>query len=187
MRKFLLFLLIVLSAKLTYAQSSVYTLFQGGANLGFSNEGYKGAFNGYHLHFIFGKNFNESAFLGLGIGNEKFQGDYQTNDPHQDDQKVYKYEFNTFPIFIDGRLPIGYFNEASRIGLLANAGYAPGIGPAYDKGALFKAGFFYLHDGMSKTKFTASLVYGYQQLTKNAFRKDFQHQSFHLTVGLMLK
>ncbi|MEI5986228.1 hypothetical protein VJ786_15090 [Sphingobacterium sp. PU5-4] len=187
MRHLILTILLFFFVHFTFAQSSGYTIFQGGANLGFANEGYKGAFNGYHLHFIFGKNFNERAYVGLGIGNEKFQGDYQTNDPHEANQKVYKYEFNTFPIFIDGRLPIGSFNDVSRIGLMANAGYAPAIGPAYDKGALFKAGFFYLHDGYSRTKFTAALTYGYQQLTKNIFNKDFQHQSIHITVGLMLK
>ena len=184
----LLFIPILLACSLIVnAQKSYYTILQGGANLGFANEGYEGNFNGYHFHFIFGRNYNERAFLGLGLGSEKFQGKYKTNDPNEANQNTYEYEYSLFPIFIDGRLPIGGFNESSRIGLLANAGYAPAVGPVFDKGALFKAGFFYLYDTGRRTNYTASFTYGYQQLTKNAFAKDFQHQHFNISIGLMLK
>ena len=169
------------------AQSSMYTIIQGGANLGFANEGYKGAFNGYSAHFIFGKNYNDRAYLGLGIGNERFKGKYKTNDPHQENQDQYAYDQNLFPIFVDGRLPFGEFNERSKIGILANAGYAPKLSAQYDKGFLFKAGFFYLHETPGKTNWTVSAAYGYQQLTKNIFMKDFQHQHFNISVGLMFK
>lgn len=30
-------------------------------------------------------------------------------------------------------------------------------------------------------------MYGYQQLTKNFYQKDFQHQHIALSVGIMLK
>jgi hypothetical protein len=161
---------------------------QGGASLGFANEGYKGAFNGYSVHFIVGRNFADQAYLGLGLGNERFQGTYQTNDPHDEDQREFNYNQNMFPIFIDGRLPIGEFSPTSKIGLLANAGYAPQLSAVYDKGFLFKGGFFYLHDSPAKMDWTVSLAYGYQQLTKNVHaRKDFQHQHFNLTFGLMFK
>ncbi|MGN0002806.1 MAG: hypothetical protein ACI35V_05165 [Sphingobacterium composti] len=189
MKKFLFAIALISGTMLANAQSSYYTIIQGGGNLGFANEGYKGAFNGYSAHFIFGKNYNDRAYLGLGLGNERFKGTYETNDPHHDDfgDKKYSYDQNLFPIFIDGRLPFGEFNASSKIGILANAGYAPKLSAQYDKGVLFKAGFFYLHERPAKTSWTVSAVYGYQQLTKNIYLKDFQHQHFNISVGLMIK
>src|SRR5690606_38926149 len=129
-----------------FEQSEVYFLMQGGAKLGFANEGYKSEFNGYSVHFIVDKNFFYSGFLGLGLCIERFYADYQTNDPHDKDQRKFKYDQNMLPIFIDGRLPFGEFTPNSRIGLLVNAGYAPSLSAMYDKGFLFKGGFFYLHE-----------------------------------------
>lgn len=188
MKQILLTALLFLSAGAIQAQS-YYTIIQGGGNLGFANEGYKGSFSGYSAHFIFGKNFNERAYLGLGLGNERLKGDYQTNDPHALNQEKRNYDQNLFPIFIDGRLPFGEFNEVSKIGILANAGYAPSLSAQYDKGFLFKAGFFYLYESPSKLDWTVSAAYGYQQLTKNIINpgKDFQHQHFNISVGIMLK
>ena len=186
MKKLLLLFLGFICCTALNAQS-FYTLIQGGGNLGFANEGYKGAFNGYSLHFIFGKNFDDKAYLGVGLGNERLKGSYQTNDPHQDDQKKYNYDQNLFPIFIDGRLPFGEIGSSAKIGMLVNGGYAPRLSPQYDKGFLFKGGFFYLHETPGRTDWTISASYGYQQLTKNIFMKDFQHQHFNLSVGIMLK
>ena len=176
---------------MTAAQGqSYYTMIQGGANLGFANEGYKGAFSGYAAHFIFGKNYNDKAYLGLGLGNERLKGSYESNNPH--DAKFGEkrdYDQNLFPIFVDGRLPMGEISERAKIGVLANAGYAPSLSAQYDKGFLFKAGFFYLNERIGKTAWNVSAAYGYQQLTKNVLHagKDFQHQQFNITVGLMLK
>ncbi|NGM62193.1 hypothetical protein G5B30_09725 [Sphingobacterium sp. SGG-5] len=173
---------------IAFAQSDMYFMIQGGGNLGFANEGYKGAFNGYSLHFIAGKNYSDRAYLGLGLGNERLSGTYQTNDPHHADQRSFKYDRNLFPIFIDGRLPFGEFGSSSRIGLLTNVGYAPGLSVQYDKGFLFKGGFFYLYERPARADWTVSAAYGYQQLTKNNhMRKDFQHQHFNVSVGLMFK
>ncbi|WP_039054146.1 hypothetical protein [Sphingobacterium sp. T2] len=187
MKKLLLACLLLGTSMAVKAQTSFYTLIQGGANLGFANEGYEGAFSGYTVHFIFGKNYNERAFLGLGLGNERLKGTYKTNDPHAANQDKYKYDQNLFPIFLDGRLPFGEFNANSKIGLLANVGYAAKLSAQYDKGMMFKGGFFYLSENPGKTSWTVSASYGYQQLTKNVFMKDFQHQHFNISVGLMLK
>src|SRR5690606_30564485 len=179
---------LLVSSSLAFAQSNTYFIIQGGGNLGFANEGYKGAFNGYSAHFIFGKNYSDRAYLGLGLGNERLQGKYQTNDPHDADQTRRQYDQNLFPIFVDGRLPFGEFTPTSRIGLLANAGYAPRLSAMYDKGFLFKAGFFYLYERPGRMNWTVSAAYGYQQLTKNIHaRKDFQHQHFNVSLGVMLK
>lgn len=189
MKKVLLALVLVSGSVAVKAQSSFYTIIQGGANIGFANEGYKGAFSGYSAHFIFGKNFNDRAYLGLGLGNERFKGKYERMQVGQFDATIetHSYDQNLFPIFVDGRLPIGEFNESSKIGILANGGYAPKLSAQYDRGFLFKAGFFYLHDNPGKTNWTVSAAYGYQQLTKNIYMKDFQHQHFNISVGLMLK
>src|SRR5690606_16781321 len=116
-------------------------------------------FNGYSLHFIFGKNIDEKAFLGIGLGNESLRGSYTRTGSPNIEYITSKYDRNLFPIFLDARLPLAYIGELSRIGILANAGYAAKIGPVYDKGATAKAGIFYLHDSFKKTKFTFSATY----------------------------
>src|SRR5690606_9044935 len=160
MKQILLALAFVGSSFVLKAQSSMYTIIQGGANLGFANEGYKGAFNGYSAHFIFGKNYNDRAYLGLGIGNERLKGKYKTNDPHQENQDQYTYDQNLFPIFVDGRLPFGEFNEQSKIGMMENARYATEMSEEEDKGLLIKAEFLYPHETLGKTNWTVSADYG---------------------------
>lgn len=172
------------------AQSSFYTLIQGGANIGFANEGYTGAFSGYSASFVFGKNYNDRAYLGLGVGTEQLKGNYQTNDPyHAKVGEIARYDRQLFPIFVDGRLPFGEFNANSKIGMFANAGYAPSIAAKYDKGFLFKGGFFYLHENPSNIDWTVSAAYGYQELAGNRIDigKKFQHQQFNISVGILLK
>ena len=189
MKKIIFSLFFMAGSYMAFAQSDMYFIVQGGGNLGFANEGYKGAFNGYSAHFIVGKNYSDRAYLGLGLGNERLAGTYQTNDPHNADQRSFKYDQNLFPIFVDGRLPFGEFGSASRIGLLTNIGYAPRLSAQYDKGFLFKGGFFYLYGRPSRADWTISAAYGYQQLTKNVHppHKDFQHQHFNISLGLMFK
>lgn len=185
----LLLALFSISAQLS-AQSSFYTVLQGGANLGFANEGYKGSFSGYTASFVFGKNYQDRAYLGLGVGNERLSGEYQTNDPHHDKLgQIAKYDRQLFPVFLDGRLPIGEISMNSKIGILANVGYAPSIAANYDKGLLFKAGFFYLNEGMGRLNWIVSAAYGYQELSGNRIDigKNFQHQQFNITIGIMSK
>ena len=188
--KKLLFICCYFAISTVLQAQSYYTIIQGGANIGFANEGYKGAFNGYSAHFIFGKNYNDKAYLGLGLGNERLKGSYSSNDPHDEKYGEERaYDQNLFPIFLDGRLPIGEFNKQSKLGLIANAGYAPRLSAQYDNGVLFKGGFFYLYETAGKMDWNISAAYGYQQLRKNVLHtgKDFQHQQFNLTVGIMLK
>lgn len=190
MKKLYFLSAIILASFAVKAQSTYYSLVQAGANLGFANEGYKGAFSGYSASFIFGKNYNDRAYLGLGLGNERLKGDYETNDPHHvKNGVVARYDRQLFPLFVDGRLPFGEFNANSKIGLLANAGYAPSIAANYDKGFLFKGGFFYLHDNAGKLDWTVSAAYGYQELSGNLIDigKNFQHQQFNISVGIVFK
>lgn len=187
--RLLLFVGFMLLSSALFAQRSYYTVMQLGGQLGIANKGYQGSFNGYAINFIFGRNFDDRAFLGLGFGNETFRGSYQTKDPQDRDQTRRDYDTYMMPIFIDGRLPIAYVGENSRIGLLANGGYAPKIGPVYDKGFLFKGGVFYLYETLRRTDFLVSAAYGYQQLTHNMHdpSRNFQHQHLNISVGIMLK
>ncbi|ERJ59586.1 hypothetical protein [Sphingobacterium paucimobilis] len=184
------FLLLILSAAfyMPLQAQSLYTLIQGGGNLGLANPGYKGAFNGYSLHFVFGRNFDDKAYLGLGLGNERLKGSYKaTKEGGQDLDKKFNYDQNLFPIFVDGRVPFAGLGEDGRLGVLVNGGYAPKISPQYDRGFVFKSGIFYLHEAPGKTDWTVSASYGYQQLTKNIVGNDFRHQHLNISVGLMLK
>ncbi len=167
--------LLLLLAKPGFAQREYYTLLQGGGNIGVKNPGFDGTFTGYSLHFIFGRNYNERAFLGIGLGNEVLQ------------EGNFKYDRNLFPIFIDARLPFAYIGDVSRVGALANAGYAVRLGGIYDKGAMGKLGLFYLYDNEKRTNFTISASYAYQQLNNLAFREKMNHQSLNLSVGIWLK
>jgi len=164
-----------------------YSVVQAGANVGFANPGYKGAFSGFAAHFIFGKNFDDRAYLGFGLGNEALRGDYRSADPDEAEQGPMRYDYSLFPLFLDGRLPFTSVGENGRIGLVANGGYAPAIAGQYDRGFLLKGGLFYLNENPNSVNFTVSAAYGYQQLVRNFFGKDFQHQHFALSVGLMFK
>lgn len=185
---FILFVIITLGSK---AQSSYYSLIQGGANIGLINKGYNGTFSGYSAHFIFGKNFNDRAYLGLGIGNDRLKGRYEKTTIHSFDATIESSEYDRqlFPIFIDGRLPFKNFGTNSKIGLLANAGYAPSIATNYDKGLLIKGGIFYLHERHGKIDWTVSTAYGYQELSGNRIDvgRKFQQQQLNIAIGIILK
>lgn len=170
----------------SFAQGG-YSVIQAGANAGFANSGYAGTFSGFAAHFIFGKNYDDRAYLGLGIGNEIFKGDYRPTGNDMADTKTMKYDYSLLPIFIDGRLPIANFGYRSNIGALANAGYAPALCARYDRGFLFKAGFYYLLETSGSANIMLSTAYGYQQLNKNFYQKNFQHQHLAIAVGVMFK
>lgn len=182
----LLFSLLALSGS---AQTYYYSQFQLGGQFGVRNPGYDGNFNGYAAHFIFGLNFNERAFVGLGVGNETFRGSYQSTDAT--DRAAIRRDYDTYlmPLFIDARVPVSYLSDHSWIGLLGNAGYAPSIGPVYDRGFLLRGGLLYLYETRGRTNYTVSASYGYQELNRNAFdlQRKFQHQHLSISVGLMLK
>ncbi|WP_140939609.1 hypothetical protein [Sphingobacterium lumbrici] len=189
MWKFLLWVVAMVFFGQVYGQKSTYMLIQGGRNLGFANEGYEGSFNGYTMHFVFGRNYYDRAYLGLGVGNEGFDGKYKTNDPYAEDQKEYSYSKRVLPIYIDGRLPVGIVGQYSSIGVYVNGGYAPDLGVSYDRGFMFKGGFFYLYNLKSGLGISTAAVYGYQQLTEKKImdNRDFQHQHFNISVGIMFK
>lgn len=171
------------------AQAQIsYTVVQLGGNVGFRNTGYTGTFSGFAGHFIFGKNFDDKAYLGFGIGNEMLKGDYRNKNAVDSKDALLKYDYNLFPLFVDARLPVlSVGQNDSKIGLMANAGYAAAIATQYDKGFLLKTGLFYLQDNPSSVDFTFSIAHGYQQLSKNFYQKNFQHQQVAVAVGIIFK
>lgn len=175
---------LVMLAQQSYAQSSYYTVLQATGTLGVKNPGYKGAFSGYALHFIFGKNFNERFFAGVGLGSGALKGEYRIDDPME---PAHQYDRYLFPLFADFRWPLVETAGYARLGLLANVGYAPKIGPVYDRGGLAKAGVLYLYDSPKRAKLTISATYGWQQLRGNFYGSNFNHQQVSLSVGMMLK
>lgn len=190
--KLVYFLLFLFSFLHVQSQNKFYTLIQGGANIGFANEGYKGTFSGYSTSLIFGKNYNDRAYLGLGIGSERLKGEYEKlegNKKISTEIVSAEYTQDLMPIFIDARLPIGEFSTFSKLGILANAGYAPSVGVRYDRGFLFRTGFFYLFDNPQGLAWTLSGAYAYQELTRNRIDlgKHFQHQQFNISIGILLK
>lgn len=190
MKKLILLSLVCIVCIRAKAQSSYYTLMQGGANIGFANEGYKGTFSGYSASFIFGKNYNDRAYLGVGVGNERLKGSYKTVDPYSSKvDDIARYDRQLFPLFVDGRLPFGVINSSSTIGVLANIGYAPSIAANYDKGFLCRGGFFYLLENLGSVGWTLSAAYAYQELAGNRIDigRKFQHQQFNISVGVLLK
>lgn len=176
------FSLFVLSGS---AQTYYYTQFQVGGQFGLRNPGYNGTFNGYAAHFIFGLNFNERAYVGLGAGNETFRGSYQSTDASVRNATRWEYDTYLMPLFIDARIPVSYLSNHSWIGILGNGGYAPRIGPVYDRGILFRGGLLYVYETMGRNNYTVSASYGYQELNRNA--NNFQHQHLSVSIGLMLK
>lgn len=187
----LLLFILSLTTIAAHAQTSYYTLLQGGTNIGVANKGYKGTFSGYSASIVIGKNFNDRAYLGIGIGNERLKGSYDKEISHSSDGSIGKANYiqDLFPLFVDGRLPIASFSSMSKIGLLANGGYAPRIGARYDRGILFRGGLFYLHENISKFDWIVSAAYGYQELANNLIDigKHIQHQQFNISVGIVLK
>ncbi|MFD2742568.1 MULTISPECIES: hypothetical protein [Sphingobacterium] len=171
------------------AQTSYYSQFQLGGQFGIRNPGYDGQFNGYAAHFIFGLNLNDRAFVGIGVGNETFRGSYQRTDPS--DRKPIRRDYDTYlmPLFADVRVPVHYLSNESWIGILGNAGYAPRIGPVYDRGFLLRGGLLYVYETSGRADYTVSASYGYQELNRQAsdLQRKFQHQHLSISIGLMLK
>jgi len=191
MHRYLFIILLTFTVLSTSAQSSYYTFIQGDANIGLANKGYKGTFSGYSASLVVGKNFDDRAFIGIGIGSERLKGSYTKANNSSFDAAIERANYiqDLLPIFIDGRIPIAALSTVSKIGILANAGYAPSVGARYDKGFLFRSGLFYLHESDNKFDWTVSAAYGYQQLTRNRLDigTHFQQQQINITLGILLK
>ena len=159
-----------------------YTLLEAGGMLGLSHsEGGKAA-NGYQFHFVFGRNFYDKAYVGLGIGNDIYRGRSETIGGQRSSIRL-----NTFPVFADLRMPLVEVSMRGQLGTMLNGGYAPSIGGDYFKGFLAKGGITYAHLLTGGTDLLISAGYGFQQF-KSRFDgyAPFHQHNLLLTVGLFI-
>src|SRR5690606_36554430 len=140
MKNFTLLALSLFAAITLHAQShSNYSIVQAGALIGLENK-IGEAQSGYQFQFVFGKNYYDKTFLGLGIANEVYRAEPLPSNASGTSGKL-----NTLPIFVDFRQVLTSVNAFGNLGIMANAGYAPGLGVNYYKGAMAKGGLTYSH------------------------------------------
>lgn|SRR5690554_639593 len=157
-----------------------YTIVQAGGMFGVQTSRGK-PLNGYQFQFVFGKNYADRTFAGFGIGNDVYRGQTTISDGNKTISQI-----NTLPIFADFRQVIAPVSIMGKLGLMANAGYAPGLGGSYYRGFLGKAGLTYSHLLIDDSDLLFSLGYGVQQFNSRFVQTGFfQHQIF-LTVGLFV-
>lgn len=183
MRLFQIFLLLIIfqSYDARAQRRAVYTLLQAGGLLGVSTNGTHDPMHGYQFQFIFGRNFDERFQAGLGIGNDIYRGRTTISGTTQSIMRV-----NTLPIFADLRAPVGSVSPLGRFGVMANAGYAPGLGSDYQRGFMGKAGFTYGHLLAERSELLFSAGYGFQQFDSRYLFNSYSQHNVFITVGLFV-
>lgn len=159
-----------------------YTVLEAGGIFGLHNSGDQATMHGYQFHFVFGRNFYDRAYLGLGIGNDVYRGRSTQVDGRRSVHRV-----NTLPLFADFRMPLAPVSALGVLGVKANAGYAPSIGGDYFKGFLAKAGLTYGHLLAEQSDLLFTVGYGFQQFDSRfvGYPTFYQHNVF-VTIGLFI-
>jgi len=166
----------------TFAQGAkVYTVLEAGGMLGTNSQnnlnGQK--LNGYKFHLIVGKNFNDRAFVGFGLGNEVYKAN-KSDGP-------FKSRFSLLPFLADVRIPLNVHFLSGRLGVVGNAGYAPRVGNDLFKGVLLHGGVNLIYPiGYNGPDVAFTLGYGYQQIVLPYEINNLQQQSISLTIGLFI-
>ncbi|MGV3763336.1 hypothetical protein [Parapedobacter sp.] len=158
-----------------------YTLLQAGGIFGMATSAEQPVMHGYQFQFAFGRNFYDRMYLGLGIGNDVYRGRATLANGSRSTRRV-----NTLPIFADFRVPVAPVSVLGRLGLLANAGYAPSIGADFFKGFVGKAGITYGHMLVGGSDLLFSTGYGFQQFDSRYSGSSFYQHSIFLTIGLFV-
>lgn len=161
---------------------SNYTVLQAGGLFGLESSTSVEPMNGYQFQFVFGKQLGEQTYLGLGIGNDVYRGTTELASGMKATRRM-----NTLPIFVDFRKTVFNVSVLGRLGLVADAGYAPGIGGDYFRGFMGKAGMTYSHLLADRSDLQFSLGYGVQQFDSSYLQQSsfYQHNIF-FTVGLFV-
>lgn len=157
-----------------------YTLLQAGGLFGVQTSRGK-PLNGYQIQFVFGKNYGDRTFTGIGVGNEVYRGQTTISYGTQTLSQI-----NTLPVFVDFRQVIAPVSIMGNLGLMANAGYAPGVGGHYYRGFMGKAGLTYSHLLIQDSDLKFSLGYGFQQFNSRFVQTGFHQHHIFLTVGLFV-
>ena len=166
----------------SFAQGGkVYTVLEAGGMLGLNSQNNLDGqrLNGYKIHLIVGKNFDDHAFVGFGLGNEVYQASKSTGP--------FKSRFSLLPFLADVRVPLRAHFLSGRLGVVGNAGYAPRVGNDLFKGALFHGGMNLIYPiGYNGPDVAFTLGYSYQQIVLPYEIKNLQQQSISLTIGLFI-
>lgn len=174
----LLLVLMITGAK---AQRPNYTLIQLGGMAGVYTTSEFSPIYGYSFHFIFGRNFDDRFQVGLGIGNDAYRGRTTVTEGRESVIRV-----NTLPIFLDARAPFADAPRVGKFGVMANVGYAPGLGADYQRGFMGKVGLtygYYLNEG-SELLFSAG--YGFQEFNSRFLVNAYQQHNIFLSVGFFI-
>ncbi len=158
-----------------------YTVLQAGGTFGLSATQGQTAMHGYQFQFIFGRNFYDRMYLGLGIGSDVYRGKSTLHDGSRSTRRV-----NTLPIFADFRVPFGRVSPLGTLGAVVDAGYAPSIGNDYFRGFLGKVGMTYSHLLVDGSDLQFSVGYGFQQFNSRIAAQPFNQHNLFLTIGLFV-
>ena len=171
---------LLLNGSMAMAQKTeVYTLLQAGALLGIQPSDQlssKDVLPGYKFHLVLGRNIRHILHAGIGIGNDIYRGTTAQGNSSR---------LNLLPIYADLRkqvVPV----PGGRIGLMANAGYAPRIAGNFSKGFLLSGGLTYGHHLSYSSDVLFTAAYGLQQLDTRSVAGAVVQQTLSLTVGLFL-
>lgn len=159
-------------------RASTYTLIQGGGLYGVSNSK-QDPLHGYQFQFVIGRNMDDRYFVGLGVGNDIYRGAGVSGGSRGS-------RVSFLPLFIDYRMPIVQMTAVSRLGMMANAGYAPRIGGDFYDGGMGKVGLTYSQLLIDRSDVHISLGYGFQQFNSKFIANRFHQRHVFLTVGLFV-
>ena len=178
----LIFLMTCFYLPLQAQQRGVYTVLQAGGMFGVSATNDQSTMYGYQFQVVFGRNFYDRMYLGIGLGNDVYRGrsSVQVNGSRSSRR------INTLPIYADFRVPFAGLSPVGTFGILADAGYAPSIGADFFKGFVGKAGITYslfLAEG-SDLQFSAG--YGIQQFDSRFSGNAYSQHNVFITVGLFV-
>lgn len=158
-----------------------YTVLQAGGMFGLSTTSDQSPMHGYQFQFVFGRNFYERMFVGLGLGNDVYRGRSDLANGTRSTRRV-----NTLPIFVDFRVPFARTSPLGAFGGVIDAGYAPSIGADYFKGFMGKAGITYSHLLAEGSDLQFTVGYGFQQFNSRLSAPVFSQHNVLITVGLFV-
>jgi hypothetical protein len=174
----LLFVFIASNNLLAQTRTPSYSVVQAGGLFGLDNQVGE-AQNGYQFQFIFGKNYWDRTFVGLGVANEVFRVKPLPSISSSKSGKI-----NTLPIFADIRQQILPVSPLGNLGAFANAGYALGLGGNFYRGWMGKAGLTYSHLLIGGSDLQFSVGYGVQQFEHRFLLKPYTKPHVFITLGL---
>ncbi|QNL47757.1 hypothetical protein H8S90_13080 [Olivibacter sp. SDN3] len=177
------FIIFLLAPVALYGQGrGVYVAVEAGGMLGLNRQSSLAndqALNGYKFHLMFGRNFNDRFYFGLGLGNEVYRASESAGP--------FSSRFGILPFLADFRVPLHHNFLSGTLSVVANAGYAPRIGNDLFRGALAHGGISYGYPlSFNGPDLFLTLGYGLQQIVLPYQSNNLQQQTISLTLGLFI-